>query len=104
MKAQGQFSLPGNPVANIITVVLGVLTLIAAAAFGFVLLVGFLVALTAFGSFIAARLWWLKRKLGKAGAEDYLRQRMGGSPPARTSGETIEADYEVIESERQRKP
>ncbi len=88
--------LPGNPIANALTVGLGVLVLVAAFAFSFVLLIAFLVALAAFAAVISVRLWWARRKFEKSGASFQSRSGAGVRPESEKSGTVVEGDFEVL--------
>lgn len=94
--------LPGNPIANAVTIVLGALALVAVFAFGFVILTGFLILGAIFVSFVSLRLWWLGRKLRRSGVEFESVNREHVSRPDE-KGTVIDAEYRVIES-RRRKP
>ena len=94
MRRLSSSALPGNPVANVITIILGSLALVAAFAFGLVLLAGFVIAAALFVSFISVRLWWLKRKLTGQGATE--------RPPQPGDTSVVEAEYEIISRERDR--
>jgi len=90
--------LPGNPIANAITIILGVLTLVVAFAFGFVLLTGFLIVAAVFVSFISLRLWWLSRKLRREGADEFSVREDPGHRGA-VQGYVIDAEYRVLEED-----
>lgn len=92
MQGQAGFKLPGNPVANAITMVLGGLALAAALVFGFAAFLVLLLVGAVFVSFVSIRLWWLRRKFAKAGGQMHGHP---GRPPSE-SGSTIDAEYEVL--------
>ncbi len=86
--------LPGNPIVNAVTIVLGIIALGVAAVFGFVLLGAFLIAAAVFVSVISLRLWWLRRKLAQQpGAGRTARGPASGDNARQV---IIEADYEVV--------
>lgn len=91
--------LPGNPIANAVTVVLGALALVAVFAFGFVILTAFLILAAVFVSFVSLRLWWLGRKLRRSGV-DLGRFNRDHASREREEGTVIDAEYRVIESKR----
>ena len=82
---------PGNPLTRLIAGLFGLLALIGAFFFGFVLLaVALAVGLVAF-VVIQLRFWWLRRNSAFAG------QRPGESKPREDSdGTVIDAEYEVV--------
>lgn len=97
--------LTGNPLANALTIVLGVIALVAAVLFGFVLLTAFLIAGAVFVSFVALRIWWLKRRLTGAAGARVRRSECGNSErpaqrPGQRPGRTItHAEYTVIDDD-----
>ena len=92
MAPTGPQSLTGNPLANAITAVLGVIALAAAIAFGLVAFVIFAIAAAVFVSVVALRVWWLGRK---------LKKRVDAAPgPSRQGATVIDVEYEVLDRDK----
>lgn len=84
---------PGNPFLQLLYLLLGGLLLIGAVLMGAVILAVALGFLLVFGAVFWLRVWWLRRKMMRAG-------RAGGTrsaQPGRTSGRVIEVEYSVVE-------
>jgi hypothetical protein len=87
---QFSFGVSGNPIAQVLSVLVFGLLLIGALIMGAVVLaVLFGIAIIA-GAVLAVRLWWLRRKLRAAGAFDPAPE----SPP---DTRLIEGEYTVVE-------
>lgn len=81
----------GNPIANVLVVIVGTLAIAASVVLGFVafVVVGSLVLVL--GSIIAIRVWWLQRK---------LKRRAASAPSTQTNeGGVIEGEYRVVADE-----
>ena len=97
MRAQYSFGTSGNPLVQALWIVLGAALLVGAFVMGAVVLT-ILFALGAVGAaVIAVRVWWLRRKLARAGAFDRARPGSesvdaGEGPPPRL----IDAEYTVV--------
>ncbi|MDH3338496.1 MAG: hypothetical protein OER22_04175 [Gammaproteobacteria bacterium] len=84
----------GNPIANALVVVAGVLAIAASIVLGFFafLAIGAIIFVAA--AIIGVRVWWLKRKMG---LNPGSRQRTDG----RTSHDSvIEGEYRVVHKDR----
>lgn len=93
--------LPGNPIVNAVTIVLGIAALGVAAVFGFVLFGAFLIAAAVFVSVISLRLWWLRRKLAKSGGAG--RHSAARGTARRDDGSVlIDVEYEVLDGQKRR--
>jgi hypothetical protein len=84
----------GNPIANILVVIVGILTIAASIVLGFFafLALGAIVLVTA--AAIGLRAWWLNYKLGRQGSAKQGAARRGGPPGV------IEGEYRVISRDR----
>ncbi len=84
---------PLNPFARVLAGLFGLVALIGAFFFGFLILaVAVAVGLVAWGV-IWLRLWWLRRRLQAAGVTE---GPPGPRPESRGEGKVIEGDYEVV--------
>ena len=84
----------GNPLANFLVVVVGMLTIAVSIVLGFFALValGALVLVTA--AVIGIRVWWFNRKLRRKGAGE------GGAAGRGGPSGVIEGEYRVISRDR----
>ena len=90
MQSPRMSGFAGNPVANAITAILGVIALGAAVVFSLAAFAIFAIAALVFASVVGIRLWWLSRKL-----------RARGAPRHRPSpGAVIDVEYEVLDRSR----
>lgn len=87
----------GNPLANLLVVVAGVLTIavsIVVGFFAFVALAGFVLV---FASVIGVRTWWFKRQMAAAATRTGVEEE-----GAVASSSVIEGEYVVLESSKTR--
>jgi predicted lipid-binding transport protein (Tim44 family) len=79
----------GNPIANLLVIVVGILAIAASLVLGFFafVIVGSIVLIMA--SIIGIRVWWFKRKM----KGQYRENQPSGSPPP---GGVIEGEYRVV--------
>ncbi len=88
--SSSQMGLPaGNPIANLLVIVVGVLAIAASVVLSFFafVIVGSIVLVMA--SIIGLRVWWFKRKM--------KGQRQGGASPGNAApGGVIEGEYRVV--------
>jgi protein-S-isoprenylcysteine O-methyltransferase Ste14 len=82
----------GNPIANALVVIVGVLAIAASLVLGFVAFVVLGSIVLVLGAIIALRVWWFNRKLGK---------QVGNAQTAQEGG-VIEGEYHVVK--RDEKP
>ena len=82
----------GNPIANALVVIVGVLAIAASLVLGFFAFVVLGSIVLVLGAIISMRVWWLNRKLGKQ-----LR-----NSEAKSQGGVIEGEYRVVK--RDEKP
>ncbi len=93
---QGYRGVPaGNPLANLLVIIVGALAIGASVVLGFFafVIVGSIVAVMA--AIIGLRVWWFNRQLRK----------QGGPGPGRSPGgahDTIEGEYQVVADDRER--
>lgn len=88
----------GNPIANVLVIIVGALTIGALVVLGFVAFVLLASLLLVFSAIVGVRLWWFNRKLRKAGGKQ-KPPRNGG---AQSSAELIEGEYRVVVDESRR--
>ena len=83
----------GNPIANALVVIVGVLAIGASIVLGFVAFVVLGSIVLVLGSIIALRVWWFNRK---------LRRQAGAQPPPRRTepGGVIEGEYHVVKGKK----
>jgi hypothetical protein len=79
----------GNPIANVLVVIVGVLTIGAFIVLGVVAAVALGGILVVLAAVLGIRIWWLDRKLRKHGGK------------ARPQGQSMPGDNAVIEGEYQ---
>ncbi len=82
----------GNPLANALVVIVGVLAIAASVVVGFVAFVVLASIIFVMAAIIGIRVWWFNRKLAKRGGAASSR-----SPQ---TGGVIEGEYHVIVEER----
>lgn len=82
-------SPPTNPVLQVLYFLVGGLLLIGAILIGAVILAVALGLALIVGLIVYARVWWLKRKLARAGSTGTRRRQGGGQ-------ETLEVEYTVV--------
>lgn len=85
----------GNPIANVLVIIVGALAISVSLVLGFVAFVVLACIVLVLGAVIGLRVWWLNRKLGKAA------RRSGSAGQARQGG-VIEGEYHVVK--RDEKP
>ncbi len=82
----------GNPLANVLVVIVGALAIAASIVVGFVAFVVLASIILIMAAIIGIRVWWFNRKLAKGG-------KVPGNGP-RQQGGVIEGEYHVIVEER----
>lgn len=87
----------GNPLANALVVVVGVLVIAVSFVLGLVALVALVTAAIVLAAIIGVRVWWLKRKLGAG--QNYTANHNGESA---TGSETIEGEFRVVGLDKDR--
>lgn len=81
----------GNPLANALVVVVGVLVIAVSFVLGLVALVALVAAAIVLAAIIGVRVWWLKRKLGTR--QNFTVNHKGESA---TGAEIIEGEFRVV--------
>ena len=83
----------GNPIANALVVIVGVLAIGVSIVLGFVAFVVLAGIVLVLGSIVALRVWWFNRQLQKQG---------GPSPSAQgpAKGGVIEGEYHVVKGDK----
>ncbi len=87
----------GNPLANALVVVVGVLVIAVSFVLGVVALVALLAAVVVMAAIIGVRVWWLKRKLGP-GRKNNVNQ--AGERAA--GAQIIEGEFRVVAPDKDR--
>lgn len=87
----------GNPLANALVVVVGVLVIAVSFVLGLVALVALVTAAIVLAAIIGVRVWWLKRKLGAG--QNYTANHNGESA---TGSEIIEGEFRVVGLDKDR--
>ena len=82
----------GNPLANVLVIIVGALAIAASIVLGFLAFVVLASIIFVMAAVIGVRVWWLNRKLRKAGPG------AGAEPPH--PGGVIEGEYHVVVEER----
>lgn len=88
----GRFSA-GNPIANALVVIVGVLTIGASIVLGFFAFVVLSSIILVMAAIIGIRLWWFNRKLQRTSPGD----SRPSTPPA--PGGVIEGEYVVVDED-----
>ncbi len=84
----------GNPLANILVIIAGVLAIGASIILGFLAFVVLSAVILVTAAIIGTRVWWLNRKLRRQSPAD---RDSGGRKPAVG---VIEGEFRVIDSDR----
>jgi hypothetical protein len=87
----------GNPIANVLVIIVGALAIGASIVLGFFAFVVLSCVILIMAAVIGIRLWWFKRKMGNA--EPFASDTSGGSE-ARPTGGVIEGEYIVVEKDQ----
>lgn len=84
----------GNPIANLLVVVVGALAIAASLVLGFFAFLLLASLIVVFASIVAIRVWWIRRKLRrqKPAAADEGRDR--------SQSTVIEGEFRVLENDR----
>ena len=83
----------GNPIANALVVIVGLLTIGVFVVLGFFAFVVLGSVLLVLGAIIAVRVWWFNRKL--------TRQTGNKPPPGQSpTGGVIEGEYHVVKDDK----
>ena len=89
----------GNPLANVLVIVVGAIVIAASIVLGFFVFVILGSAILVLAAIFGVRLWWLRHRIAKSAG----RPVPDGQSRA-TSRETIEGEYRVIVRENDRGP
>ena len=81
----------GNPLANALVVIVGVLVIAVSFVLGVVALVALIAAAAVMAAVIGVRVWWFNRKLAKQGKDPVTQ-----TGKSRTSAEIIEGEFRVV--------
>ena len=84
----------GNPIANVLVIIVGALAIGASIVLGFFAFVVLSCVILIMAAVIGVRLWWFKRQMRQAGTDN-------SRPPAdQTTGGVIEGEFIVVEKDR----
>ena len=86
----------GNPLANALVAVVGILVVGASVVLGFLAFVTLGTLLLILASVIGIRVWWFNRKLKKRGGTGGAAQ----NPSASSQGPVIEGEYQIVSPEK----
>ena len=93
MNASSNQGFPaGNPIANVLVIIVGALAIGASLVLGFFAFVVLASLLLVVAAVVGIRIWWYRRKLRKFGAADPFQ-------PQADDG-VIEGEYRVVVEER----
>ncbi|MDH3612948.1 MAG: hypothetical protein OEU90_13550 [Gammaproteobacteria bacterium] len=84
----------GNPIANALVVVAGVLAIGASIVLGVVAFVALSAIILVTAAIIGIRVWWFKRKIGP---DSRMR---AGSAGQESANSVIEGEYQVVHKDR----
>lgn len=84
----------GNPIANALVIVAGVLVIAASVVLGFFAFIALAAVVLVTAAVVGIRVWWLKRKMGL----DPHGYRSAGEP--QSSSSIIEGEYRVVRKDR----
>lgn len=87
----------GNPLANALVIIVGVLVIAVSLLLGVVAFVALLAAAIVMGVVIGVRVWWLNRKSG-GGRKIHVNH----SRESAATGEIIEGEFHVIARDKER--
>ncbi|MDZ7643402.1 MAG: hypothetical protein U5K76_03710 [Woeseiaceae bacterium] len=82
----------GNPLANALVVVVGVLAIGLSLVLGFVALIALGSIFVVLAAIIGIRVWWQQRRMRKQAA----RQQRGGGAPGDARYDVIEGEYREV--------
>jgi len=83
----------GNPLANVVVVIVGILVISLSLALGFIFFVGIAGFLLVMGVIMSVRNWWLRRRFGaQVGANKTDEPGPSGQP------QIIEGEYQEVRS------
>ena len=85
----------GNPVANVLVMIVGALIVGVSIVVGFVAFVALAALFLVLGAFMGVRLWWLQRKLRRNGTGQPGRPTDTGQSP-----QVIEGEFRVVSSSK----
>jgi uncharacterized membrane protein YphA (DoxX/SURF4 family) len=85
----------GNPIANALVVVVGALAIGASVVLGFFAFLVLACLITVFAAIIGIRVWWFKRKLGKAARQ---HQANTAETAETRANQVIEGEFRVVSS------
>jgi membrane protein implicated in regulation of membrane protease activity len=87
----------GNPLANALVIVVGVLVIAVSFVLGVVALVALLAAAVVMAAIVGVRVWWLNRKIGNP-RKNHGKQ----TGKTTTSAEIIEGEFKVVAHDKDR--
>lgn len=87
----------GNPLANVLVIVVGVIVIGVSFVLGVVAFVALLAAAMVMAAIIGVRVWWLNRKLGSR-QKGHVNQERGSA----SGSEIIEGEFRVVGPDKHR--
>ena len=87
----------GNPLANVLVIVVGAIVIGVSFVLGVVAFVALLAAAIVMAAIIGVRVWWLNRKLG-TGQKGRVNQKRGSA----SGSEIIEGEFRVVGPDKDR--
>ena len=87
----------GNPLANALVIIVGVLVIAVSFVLGVVALVALLAAAVVLAAVVGVRVWWLNRKLGVR-RKSHVNERRKSA----TGTEIIEGEFRVVGPDKDR--
>lgn len=85
----------GNPLANVLVVIVGIIVISVSLALGFIVFVGIAGFMLVMAAVVSVRVWWFKRRYGGQKGGDQTRN----SDPRETR-RVIEGEYHEVRSRR----
>ena len=82
----------GNPIANVLVVIVGALIIAASVVLGFFAFLVLASIVLVLGAIVSLRVWWLNRKLARPG-------RSPATPRPSVRTEVIEGEYHVVKGD-----
>jgi hypothetical protein len=89
-----QFSA-GNPLANVLVVIVGIIVISLSLALGFIVFIGIAGFMLVMAAVISVRVWWLKRSIRASNGSEQVK-----ASSQRETQRIIEGEYHEVRSRR----